>query len=283
VKIASAADHRKEMKMIDHKKLRVGRRPVVLALVLALCAVPVPRLAAQSGVDPAVTKSLVEAKSVLQSAIDTWNSALMAEARDRFLGCFLRDGKDNPDLAYYVALADYSLATFHLAAGSAAESDPRIAEGESYLDKALKALPEFADALALNGYLLGLEIANHPDRAMTLGMQSFAFFDRAMAADAKNPRVHLLRGIYQIYLPEAFGGGPDSSLQYLDKAIALFEKESIADPLRPSWGRDEALVNAALAHKQKGETAKAVELLKQALAVNPKSGRAKAELAALEK
>lgn len=266
------------------KKMFVRTKPAGLVLAAALLvSLGFGRAAAQARLDPAALKSLAEAKSALQTAVDTWDAGLMAEARDRFLGCLLRDKSGNASLAYYVALADYSLATFHLAAGNAAESDPRIAEGEAYLDKALKIRPEFSDALALYGYLLGIEIANHPDRAMGLAMKSYQYFDRAAAADPANPRVFLLRGVYQLYVPEAFGGGPDSSLEYLDKAIALFDKESVADPLTPSWGKDEAFTNAALAHKQKGETAKAVELLKRALEINPKSGRARGELAALEK
>jgi tetratricopeptide (TPR) repeat protein len=270
--------------MIPQSKKHSGRTSGVLALAFALLfSSDFARASAQSRPDPAVLKSLGEAKSKLQAAIDTWDAGLMGEARDRFLGCLLQDKSGNAYLAYYVALADYSLATFHLAAGNAAESDPRISEGEAYLDQALKAAPEFGEAMALYGYLLGIEIANHPDRAMALGMQSFGYFDRATAADASNPRIFLLRGIYQLYVPEAFGGGPDSSLEHLDKAIDLFEKENISDPLLPSWGKDEALTNAALAHKQKGDTAKAVELLKRALAVNPRSGRARGELAAIGK
>lgn len=270
--------------MMSQTNKPFGPIPAGLVLAAALyVSFGTGRTAAQARPDPAVLKSLAEAKSALQNAVDTWDAGLMAEARDRFLGCFLRDGRENPDLAYYVALADYRLATFHLAVGSAAESDPRIAEGEAYLDKALKARPEFADALALYGYLLGIEIANHPDRAMGLAMKSYQYFDRAAAADASNPRVFLLWGVYQLYVPEAFGGGPDSSLEYLDKAIALFEKESFTDPLTPSWGKDEAFTNAALAHKRKGETAKAVELLKRALEINPKSGRTRGELAGIQK
>jgi len=269
--------------MISYSNKPSGRASAVLILAVAFLSALSFGQAGPTRVDPGVLKNLVEAKSQLQTAIDTWDAGLMAEARDRFLGCLLQDKSGTAYLPYYVALADYCLATFHMAAGNAAESDPRIAEGEAYLEKATKTAPDFAEALALFGYFLGIEIANHPDRAMTLGMQSFEYFDRAESVAGSNPRVHLLRGIYQLYVPEAFGGGPDSSLGYLNTAIALFEKENVTDPLLPSWGKDEALTNAALAYKQKGDTAKAVELLKRALAVNPKSGRARGELAAIEK
>jgi len=270
--------------MILHPKESGGLQTALCALAFTFALFFAPAgVSAQSRPDPAVLKSVIEAKARLQNAVDTWDAGLMAEARDLFLGCLLRDKGGSPYLLYYVALADYTLATFYLAEENPAESDPKITEGESYLQKALAAAPGFGEAMALYGYFLGIEIANHPDRAMTLGMESFGYFDRAESAEGSNPRVFLLRGIYQLYVPQAFGGGPDSSLAYLDKAIALFEKENITDPLLPSWGRDEALTNAALAHKQKGNTAKAIELLKSALALNPRSGRARGELAAIEK
>jgi tetratricopeptide (TPR) repeat protein len=270
--------------MTQHPTIKSPSKAAVsfLAVVFALLFTH-GSWAGQSLKNPAAVKSFAEAKAKLQSGVNDWDAALMMEARDLVLGCLVQEKTEGVYLPYYVALADYSLAIFHLAGENAAECDTWVADGEAYLDKAMSAAPEFGDALALYAYFLGLELANHPDRAMTLGMKSFEYFDRAFAADGSNPRAYLLRGTYQLYVPEQFGGGPDSALEYLDRAIELFETEKVTNPLLPSWGRDEALTTAALAHKQKGNTAKAVELLKRALAVNPRSGRARGELAAIEK
>ena len=260
-----------------------GRRALALALLLLPAGFAPAGQALVLAPDPAVLKTLAEAKAKLQAGIDDWDFAVMKGARDLFRKCLVLEKKQNAFLWYYVGLADYSLATHALAGEDAAACDEAILDGQDHLQAAIEIDPEFGEAAALQGMLLGLELANHLERAFTLGRRIFQSFDRALELDGDNPRVLLQLGIYQTYLPEAFGGGPESALDYLDKAIALFETERISDPLRPSWGREEALLNAALAHKQMGRTARAVELLKKALVVNPNSGRVRGELAAIEK
>ncbi len=242
-----------------------------------------PAGATQTLKDPAALKAFLQARTKLQSGVDDWDAKLMAEGRDLLLGCLGRVEPENPYLLYYAGLAEYTLATWYFAAEDMAECDKRIAEGKAYLEKAMTTAPGLGEPMALYGYLLGLEAANHQDLTFIFRTDIFDYFDKAMAADGSNPRVFLLRGIFQLYVPEAFGGGPDSSLEYLNKAIALFEKEKVSDPFLPSWGKDEAFLNAAIAYKEKGDPAKAVELLKKALTVNPRSGRARGELAAIEK
>lgn len=237
----------------------------------------------QSLKNPAVIKNLEEAKAKLQAGVNSWKPEFFQEAKDLFLNCMMQEKPENAYLDYYVALADFRLASFSLASGNSAECERYIIEGQKYLEKALTLDSAFGEAEALYGYLVGMEVALHPDQAMTLGMKSLEYLNRALEKDPNNPRVHFLKGIYQLYVPEAYGGGPDSALQFLEKAVSLFEKESVTDPLKPTWGRDETLTNAAMIYKQKKNEAKAVELLKKALAVNPDYGRAKAELATLEK
>jgi len=258
------------------------------ALSLFLSAtVLLPPAAAVSGAqtlnDPAVLKSFQEAKTKWQAGINAWNRDLFKEARDLFLGCLMRTKPENVYLEYYVALADLHLASYAIATEDMAECERASLEGQQYLEKAMALDPGFAEAEAVYGYLIGLQLAVHPEQAMILGLKSMQHMERAMTADPANPRIQFLKGFYQLYVPEAFGGGPDSALPFFEKAIALFEKENIIDPLKPSWGKDTALTNAALIYKGKKNEAKAVELLKKALAANPDYGQAKAELAALEK
>lgn len=233
--------------------------------------------------NPAVLKILQEGKAKMQEGVNAWNPEFFQEAKDLFLSCLMQEKPENAYLDYYVALADFRLASFNLASGNSAESERYILEGQKYLEKALALDSAFGEAEALYGYLIGMEVALHPDQAMTLGMKSLALLNAAVAKNPDNPRIHFLMGFYLLYVPEAFGGGQDSALEYFEKGAALFEKEIITDPLLPSWGREETLTSAALIYKQKNNEAKALELLKKALTVNPGYGRAKAELAALEK
>jgi tetratricopeptide (TPR) repeat protein len=89
--------------------------------------------------------------------------------------------------------------------------------------------------------------------------------------------------MYLLYVPEAFGGGPNASMPCLEKAIALFETEAVKDPIKPSWGRDEALAYLGVGWREKGDLEKAREFLKKALAVNPELSYARALLAELDK
>jgi hypothetical protein len=56
---------------------------------------------------------------------------------------------------------------------------------------------------------------------------------QAEEKEPANPRVHLLKGIYWLYVPDAYGGGPDVAISSLEKAEALFAKEAVADPMKP--------------------------------------------------
>jgi Tfp pilus assembly protein PilF len=48
--------------------------------------------------------------------------------------------------------------------------------------------------------------------------------------------------------------------------------------MKPSWGKDEAYTFLGMAYNQKGETEKAREYLKKALAINPDNDFTKEEL-----
>jgi tetratricopeptide (TPR) repeat protein len=261
------------------------RRTIVVFVSLAVLGVMTPPgwVALEAGQDQEFIMALSAAKAELQAGINRWEAEGLQKARDLFLGLLLKQGKPSPYLQYYVALADYRLAAFHLSSGTPAEADRFVNEGEQYLEKAMEAEPGFGEAFSLYGFLVGLEIALHQDRAMTLGFNSMASLDRGIEKDPSNPRTHLIKGMYLPYVPVEFGGGVDAAIPCLEKAIALFAGEMAADPVKPSWGRDEAHLHMGMACKAKGETEKAKEWLKKALAINPDLGWAKSLLASLDK
>jgi tetratricopeptide (TPR) repeat protein len=143
--------------------------------------------------------------------------------------------------------------------------------------------PSFAEANALYGYLLGFEIALHPEKAMTLGMASFDYFSKAFEKEPENPRIHLLQGISLFYTPQEYGGGANKAIESLARAVSHFDKEVVRDPLKPSWGKDEAYTYLGIAYEHKKDFEKAKEMLKKALEINPEFGLAKKELMGLEK
>ncbi|MCJ7588794.1 MAG: tetratricopeptide repeat protein [Candidatus Aminicenantes bacterium] len=226
-------------------------------------------------------QTLEEAKSKLQEGVNGWNQAPLESSRNLFLALLLKNSEPNGFLLNYLALVDYRLAAFHLSAGNAAEGERYVSEGQQYATKAVDANPSFGEPYALYAFLLGLELAFHPDRAMTLGMKSSEWFAKALEIGPDNPRINLLKGISQIYVPEAFGGGPDSALPYLEKSAALFEKEDIREPLKPSWGREEVHAYLGRVFRMKKDFDKAKSHLTKAVEINPDFGLAKAELQAM--
>ncbi|MDD8026360.1 MAG: hypothetical protein PHI34_07590 [Acidobacteriota bacterium] len=234
-----------------------------------------------AGQDPAAG-SLRKAYAELQAGMNAWDAAKLGQARDLFLGIVV-EGKETGALpALSVGLADLRLAIFHLSRSANTEAERFVAEGESYLGKAMKADPKSGLAAALYGYILGLDIALHPDQAMGLGVESFSALGLGQTLEPDNPRVHLLRGQYLLYVPEEYGGGAAAAIESLDKAVGLFEKEKPGDSWRPDWGKDEAYVALGMA-LAKTDPTKARSCFEKALAVNPALGLAKSELAKLGK
>jgi tetratricopeptide (TPR) repeat protein len=138
--------------------------------------------------------------------------------------------------------------------------------------------PNFGELDAFYAYMLGFEIALNPEKAMSLGIQSFQYFGEAFQKSPENPRVHYLKGVSDLFTPVEYGGGADAAIKTLMKSVDLFENENIQDPIKPSWGKDEAYTFLGMAYVQKGDKDKATEFFTKALEVNPEFMMAKDEL-----
>jgi len=279
-----------ENNVIKHFPMIVGRilcAAAILFLFFSSAEASRPRnvftCSFQAGGSASLVESVQEAKAKLQAGVNAWDLELLKTARNQFINCLLKAKTENASILYHVALADYRLITFYLSSSNNPEAEKSLIEAQKYLEKAMAVDPSFGEADALHGYLLGFEIALHPEKAMTLGMSSFEYFSKGFEKDPENPRIHLLKGISLFYTPEAYGGGTDNAIESLTRAAGLFDKEVVIDPLKPSWGKEEAYTYLGLAYKQKKDYKKAKEMLKKALEVNPEFGLAMKELSGLEK
>lgn len=238
---------------------------------------PVPEL------EQKLIQKIKEAKSKLQIGLNTWNMESLKNARDLFLNLLVKEKKENQYFFYYVALCDYRLATYYFTSAKMKEAEIYTMEGQKYLEKAMEADPSFGESFALYATLLGFEIALNQEKAMALAFKSNEYLAKALEKDPENPRINLLKGISILFTPEQFGGGADNALEFLNKSVNLFESESIKDPIKPSWGKEEAYTFLGMAYKQKNEYDKAKEFLKKALEINPEFGMAVRELLEIEK
>lgn len=236
-----------------------------------------------AGVQASPDLAFDEALAMLRTGVNTGDLETCRKARGLFLGAFLGARSDQARYEYHIALADFRITALAFRSGATAEAEATVLEGERYLDSALSKDPAFGEAYALRAYLKGFEIALHPERAMGLSEAVFQDFGRAEETTPENPRVFLLKGSYFLYVPPAYGGGPEAALPDLLKSETLFLKEKPSNPPEPDWGKEEVYVYLGLAHKQKGDPVRAEEFFRKALAVNPAFGWARGELEALGK
>ncbi len=242
-----------------------------------------PGDASASQFESSVVEQIKAAKKLMKKGVDTWDPELLKNAREKFLGLLAKERQKSLYLLYYVALCDYRLANYFLISAEMDIVEPYLKEGQKYLEKAMEMDPDFGELDGLYAFLLGFEIALDQGKAMSLGLQIFQYSSKSLEKSPENPRVHLMKGLSDFFTPPQYGGGPDSAIKSLTRSIELFEREDIQDPLKPSWGKDEAYTFLGMAYNQKGEIEEAKQAFKKALEINPEFGLAKDELKKIEK
>lgn len=239
--------------------------------------------APSSQFDSSMVEQIREAKELMKKGLNTWDPGLLKKAREKFLGLLAKEKQAHLYLLYYVALCDYRLANYYLVSAEMDKVEPYLKEGQKHLEKAMEMDPDFGELDALYSFLLGFEIALDQQKAMSLGFKIFQYSSQALEKSPENPRVHYMKGLSDLFTPEQYGGGADAAIRSLTKSIELFANEDVKDPVKPSWGEDEAYTFLGMAYNQKGETEKAKEAFHKALEINPEFGLAKDELKKIEK
>jgi hypothetical protein len=95
------------------------------------------------------------------------------------------------------------------------------------------------------GYLVYLNMKD-PARMQELIQHSSPLLKEAMAADPDNPRLLWVLGPIRWSSPPERGGGQDKAFELYDRGLAAIRKSPApSDPLEPSWGEPELLMNRA--------------------------------------
>lgn len=235
------------------------------------------------GFGSGLSQKIEKAKEQLRVGVNTWDVEKMKHARDLFLNLLMTEESEKVYLHYYTALCNYRLAAYYMAQNATAEIEMHADNGLKHLEEAIELEPSWSEPFALYASMLGFKVAIDPSQGMSLGMEIYNYFGQALTKEPDNPRVNLMKGLSDLYTPEQFGGGPDAAIQSLTKAVELFEAEKVDNPVKPSWGKEEAYTFLGMAYRQKGDIKKAVELLNRALEVNPEFGLAHEELNKLKK
>ena len=172
---------------------------------------------------------------------------------------------------YYIALADYRIADYLLAAGeenkgAAAEHLKATVE---HLQKATEIDPQAAEAYALLSSAYGRQIGLNPAKGIVLGRRALQALKKAAQLAPDNPRVVLCMAIRDFNTPGMFGGSKEKGLQGFQRTAELFAREEPIDSIHPVWGHSRTYAWLGLAYQDRGELALARAAFAKALAINP--------------
>ena len=145
---------------------------------------------------------------------------------------------------------------------------PDVEKGKAYVEEAINTLKKVenknSEDYALLGFMKGYSLQWKSMLAMAKqsGVAS-KWVQKAVDIDDQNPRANYAFGNNDYFKPKFFGGGKKADM-YLTNAIALY-KESIPNPLLPSWGMEDAY-NKLIKTKMKADASDdAQKLLSEAL------------------
>ncbi len=262
------------------------KRSTLAIAVLLLCAnlLLAGSKAPKPGVerDEHLAKRILEAIVTLERGFHTLDQDSLEKARFELIEIVYETKEKDPLALYYAALADYRMVYFLFAKQRQNEASHYVQEGLKYLEAAINLSPQFADAYALCGSMLGFQIALEPNESMMLGMKISGYFDMALRQEPKNPRVNYLMARNLLYTPPQFGGGVDKAISYFEKAIKYYDEEKPSGGLKPSWGREEAYASLGVVYLEyKKDPEKAKELLTKALEISPNYSYARWKLSTL--
>jgi tetratricopeptide (TPR) repeat protein len=192
-------------------------------------------------------------------------------AADALLERALAASPDDPQLLYSRGYALYRMAALTTGPKREREMKTILAAAERALDR-VTSRAAGADALALHSAVVGQQIGLGGMMAgMRLGPRASDLMDRAIEADATNPRVWLLHGVSAVYAPAMFGGGLERAEERLRKATTLFAAAPAAPPApgAPSWGHADAYVWLGQVLEKRGKPAEALRAYERAVELQP--------------
>lgn len=145
------------------------------------------------------------------------------------------------------------------------EFDAAVIKDPGFVDAKVGAVSCLSNLLFLN--------QKNPARVQELIAKAAPLAKDAKAAAPDNPRLLWVLGPNQWYAPPERGGGQAKALETYEKGLEAARKQrgSVTDPLEPSWGEPELLMNLAWAnlHRTTPDLDAAEQYARSALALVP--------------
>jgi len=117
------------------------------------------------------------------------------------------------------------------------DAEDQLANAAALADKNNK--KQQSEIYALTAMLANARLAVDPKKRWSQYGKIFeSNLEKAKEQNPDNPRIYYLKATSVFFTPKMFGGGKKKSLEYFEKADALFAKERNDDITVPSWGKE---------------------------------------------
>jgi len=159
------------------------------------------------------------------------------------------DINDEYWLAWYYNSYSYVLASY--SANNNRLKDDLADKAVFAADKALHLMPDEAEVLVLQAFVLQAKIQVNPvARGLSFSRRAEEWLKKAIDNDPSNPRAHLLTAYNIYYTPEIFGGGAANALPRFIDARNRFRSFKPDNEYAPSWGEKESVEMVELCRSQ---------------------------------
>ena len=241
----------------------------VIMFIITICMLNVS-LYASADFDKAMKK----AKKNLTTAMYKYDASLLLKSRGEFER-ILQLKEKTWLVNYYIALADYNLATTSMLSENKSDLQKYTESGIAVINKSIDEYPEFADAYVLLEALNFNRWQYEQEKMQEILAATSSADESASKLDKNNPRLLMLNGMASFYTPEAFGGGIDKAMPKFQSSIDAFKTRKEIDELYPEWGNDLAvgyMIMCLVQRNDDGDMDKAKTLMDEALVAYPDSG-----------
>lgn len=221
---------------------------------------------------------IIEGKKIVEKGFSSFNKKELLKAR----GLFERALSMNPDnqwALYHQLYTDYRLTIYFMNNGENDDNFDKYMEiAEKEGDYLISTYPDNAEAKALMCSLYGIKISEDWIAAPTAGPKASSLIETALELEPDNPRILLQAGISKYNTPKFFGGDKELAIKLFISAIEKFKSERDTSTIKPTWGELEAFAWLGTAYIDNEQYEEAVEILEEALTIDPNFGWIKYDL-----
>ena len=174
---------------------------------------------------------------------------------------------NDSDKKLIYAMAQFGLLSATMAEEDETQFDKYLDETKATLESMIEAGSKKPEGKALLSSVYGLQMGFSPLKGMFLGGKSSSLIEEALKENPDSPMINKIYAGSKLFTPEMFGGDVNISIEYFEKAISKYEKDSTL--IQNNWLYLDTHAFLGIAYKKVGRIDDAISLYKKILKVEP--------------